>query len=71
MGLSVIRAFGGWQRLKTMNIWEQRQIKRALELHLGVSNPSELKIVSKRLGVDKSNFEELMEKIHHVLNNVN
>ena len=71
VGLSVIRAFGGWQRLKTMNIWEQRQIKRALELHLGVSNPSELKIVSKCLGAGKTDFDKLMEKIHHVLNNVN
>ncbi len=71
VGLSVIRAFGGWQRLKTMNIWEQRQIKRAIELHLGVSNPSELKIVSKCLGAGKTDFDKLMEKIHHVLNNAN
>jgi hypothetical protein len=54
-----------------MNIWEQRQIKRAIELHLGVCNPSELKIVSKCLGADKTDFDELMEKIHHVLNNAN
>jgi len=71
VGLSVIRSFGGWEQLNNMDVWEQRQIKRAIELHLGVSNPSELKIVSKCLGVDKSNFDELVEKIHHVLNNVN
>jgi len=71
VGLSVIRAFGGWEKLKTMNIWEQRQIKRAIELSLGVSNPSELKIVSKCLGTNKPGFDELMRKIHHVLNNVN
>lgn len=71
VGLSIIRAFGGWQRLKTMNIWEQRQIKRAIELHLGVSNPSELKIVSKCLGAGKTDFDKLMEKIQHVLNNAN
>ena len=51
-----------------MNIWEQRQIKRAIELRLGVSNPSELKIVSKCLGTDKPGFDELMEKIHYNLN---
>ena len=71
VGLGVIRSFGGWQRLKTMNIWEQRQIKRAIELHLGVSNPSELKIVAECLGTDKSGFDELMEKIHHILYNAN
>src|SRR3990167_5916925 len=71
VGLSVIRSFGGWQRLKTMNIWEQRQIKRAIELRLGVGNPSELIIVSQCLGTDKRGFDELMEKIHHVLYNAN
>lgn len=69
VGLSVIRSFGGWERLNNMDVWEQRQIKRAIELRLGVSNPSELKIVSKCLGADKTDFDELMEKIHHVLNN--
>ncbi len=68
VGLGVIRSFGGWQRLKTMNIWEQRQIKRAIELHLGVSNPSALEMVSKCLGADKSGFDELMQNIHNNLN---
>ena len=68
VGLSVIRAFGGWEKLNTMNVWEQRQIKRAIELHLGVSSSSELKIVSKCLGADKSGFDKLMEKIHYNLN---
>ena len=70
VGLCVIRSFGGWERLKNnMDVWEQRQIKRAIELRLGVSNPSELKIVSKCLDADKTDFDELMEKIHQVLNN--
>jgi hypothetical protein len=54
-----------------MDVWEQRQIKRAIELRLGVSSSSELKIVSKCLGADKIGFDELMEKMHHVLNNAN
>ncbi|HHT9135613.1 MAG TPA: DUF362 domain-containing protein [Candidatus Wunengus sp. YC60] len=69
VGLSVIRSFGGWERRATMDVWQQRQIKRAIELHLGVGSPSELKIVSKCLGADKSDFEKLLQKIHHVLNN--
>ena len=68
VGLSIIRSFGGWERLNNMDVWEQRQIKRAVDLHLGVSSPSELKIVSKCLGADKSDFEELMQKIHYNLN---
>ena len=68
-GLSVIRSFGGWERLNTVDVWEQRQIKRAIDLHLGISSPSELKIVSRCLGAVKSSFEELIQKIHRVLNN--
>ena len=71
VGLSIIRSFGGWEKLNTMNAWEQRQIKRAVDLNLGVRSPSELKIVSKCLGADKPGFDELMEQIHHVLNNAN
>jgi uncharacterized protein (DUF362 family) len=69
VGLSIIRSLGGWKKLKTVDVWQQRQIKRAIELHLGVSSPSELKIVSKCLGADKSGFDELMEKINRVVNN--
>ena len=71
VGLGVIRSFGGWEQLNNMDVWAQRQIKRAIELHLGVSNPSELKIVAECLGTDKSGFDELMEKIHHILYNAN
>ena len=71
VGLSVIRSFGGWEQLNNMDVWEQRQIKRAIELHLGINSPSELKIVAECLGTDKSGFDELMEKIYRVLNNVN
>ncbi|MBI2471155.1 MAG: DUF362 domain-containing protein [Planctomycetes bacterium] len=71
VGLSVIRSFGGWEKLKTMDVWKQRQIKRAIELHLGISSPSELKIVSKCLGADKSDFDKLLQKIHHNLNETN
>lgn len=67
-GLSVIKTFGGWERISNKDVWEQRQIKRAIELHLGVSNPSELKIVSKCLGTNKPNFEKLIKEIHNHLN---
>jgi len=69
VGLSIIRSFGGWEKLSTMNVWEQRQIKRAIELHLGVGSTSELKIVSKCLGADNAGFNELLQKIHHIINN--
>jgi uncharacterized protein (DUF362 family) len=64
VGLSIIKAFGEWERISNKDVWAQRQIKRAIELRLGVSRPSELKIVSKCQCADKSEFEELIQKIH-------
>lgn len=69
VGLSIIRSFGGWEKLNSVDVWQQRQIKRAIELHLGISSPSELKIVSKCLDGNKSEFNELMEKIYRIVNN--
>lgn len=68
VGLSVIKAFGGEKRISNKSVWEQRQVKRAIELHLGISSPSELKIVSKCLGTNKLNFEKLINEIHNHLN---
>lgn len=62
VGLGVINAFGG-----NIGVWEQRQVKRAVELNLGVRSYSELKIISKCLD-NKAGFEEMVEKIHYHLN---
>ncbi|MEP9410228.1 MAG: DUF362 domain-containing protein [Candidatus Brocadia sp.] len=67
-GLSVIKAFGGEERISNKSVWEQRQVKRAVELHLGVGSPSELKIISKCLGTNKPNFDKLINGIQHYLN---
>lgn len=67
-GLSVIKAFGGWERINTKDIWKQRQVKRAIELHLGVSSPSELKIVSRCLGTNKPGFDKLIKEVYNHLN---
>lgn len=71
VGLSIIKTFGGLERVSNNGVWEQRQVKRAIELNLGINNPSELKIVSKCLGADKSDFDEIMQKIYHYLNKQN
>lgn len=69
IGLSIIRRYGGWRRVSNNDdIWEQRQVKIAIELHLGVSNPSELKIVSRCLGTNKPSFDKLIKEIHNQLN---
>ena len=63
VGLSIIKAFGGEERISNKSVWEQRQVKRAVELHLGISSPSEFKIVSKCLNTNKSGFDKLIQEI--------
>ncbi|WKZ18305.1 MAG: DUF362 domain-containing protein [Candidatus Jettenia sp. CY-1] len=67
VGLSIIKAFGGLERIGDKNIWEQRQIKRAIELNLGIGDPSKLKIIAKYLATNKHSFDELMQKIYYHL----
>lgn len=67
VGLSVIKAFGGLEKVSDTDIWEQRQIKRAIELNLGIRDPSKLKIVAKCLGTNRYGFDELMQKMYYYL----
>jgi uncharacterized protein (DUF362 family) len=67
VGLSIIKAFGGEEKISKKSVWEQRQVKRAIELRLGISGPSELKIVSRCLSTDEHNFEKLIKEIHNHL----
>ncbi len=68
VGLSIIKACGGEKRIRDTSVWEQRQIKRAIELNLGVRSHSELKIVSKCLDTSKSDFINLLQEIQYYLN---
>lgn len=76
IGLSIIKAFGGLKKLSDISVWEQRQVKRAIEFNLGIQNSTELKIVSKCLVTEKlpshlekaERFDDLVQKIHHYVN---
>lgn len=75
-GLSVIRAFGGLKKTDDKNVWEQRQVKRAVELNLGIRDHSELKIISKCINTNISGtdsekerkFAELVQEIYNYVN---
>lgn len=68
VGLGIIKAFGGEERIRNRSVWEQRQVKRAVEMRLGIRRPSELKIVSTCPGINKPIFDKLMEEIQYHLN---
>lgn len=47
-GLNIIKGFGRWKMVTEKDVWEQRQIKRALELGLG-ARKEEIKIIERSL----------------------
>ncbi len=47
-GLKIINSFGKWKMVTGKDVWEQKQIKRALELGLGAKK-EEIKVIEKFL----------------------
>lgn len=47
-GLNIIKSFGRWRMVTEKDVWEQRQIKRAVELGLGAKN-GDIKIIERSL----------------------
>ncbi len=47
-GLGIIRQFGRWAMVTEKDVWEQKQVKRAVELGLGVGKGA-VKVVEKKI----------------------
>jgi uncharacterized protein (DUF362 family) len=62
IGLGMIKAFGLSKKISSENVWEQRQIKRAVEIGLGARNRDEIKLLTASLDGNKE-FEELIRKV--------
>lgn len=67
VGLALIKDFGQCQEIARRNIWEQRQIKRAVQLGLGVSAPGEIKLLHKNLSAKEAGFLDLVQRIESFL----
>ncbi len=67
VGVALIRSFGAWPKVAGMSVWEQRQIKRAIELGLGIGGPEHLELVSQSLAGSDAGFEKLVSTIRRDL----
>lgn len=66
VGLSLIKAFGRWEPIRSSSPWEMGQIRRAVELGLGARNGKELELVTA--SIDESpDFSSLMGKARSFL----
>jgi len=63
VGVALIRSFGAWPKVSGMSVWEQRQIKRAIELGLGIGGPAHLELVSQSIAGSDAGFEKLVSTI--------
>jgi uncharacterized protein (DUF362 family) len=61
--LALIKHYGLWPQVAAQPIREQRQIKRAAALGLGVSSPQGIELLTENLGLDQGVFEELTESL--------
>jgi uncharacterized protein (DUF362 family) len=61
VGMGVIKAFGLWKDAPS-RVWEQRQIKRAVEAGLGAKSSEEMKVLASSLDGSQE-FNALMEKV--------
>jgi uncharacterized protein (DUF362 family) len=63
IAIGLLRAYGAWPKVQGMRIEAQRQVKRAAELGLGVSEPERIELVSQSLERSAPDFERLVGRI--------
>ncbi len=63
VAVALIRTFGAWPQVTEQGVWEQRQIKRAIELGLGIQGPSHIELVTQSLAGPDASFERLVATI--------
>ncbi|MFQ6135608.1 MAG: DUF362 domain-containing protein [Candidatus Hydrothermarchaeales archaeon] len=64
VGLGIVKSFGEWPRVSDIGVWDQRQIRRAVELNLGATSSDDFELVWKTLNPrDSDDLDRLMETV--------
>ncbi len=63
IGLGVLKHYSQLPRIKEVDVWEERQIKRAMELGLGVKGKDEIELQEMDLDPDLPGFKGLIETV--------
>lgn len=63
-GLGIVKSFGEWERVVKIGVWDQRQIRRAVELGLGAKSSSEIEMLDSGGSL---RFRQLVEFIKRAL----
>ena len=67
VAIALLRSFGSWPKLQGKRIRDQRQVKRAAELGLGVGSGRDIELVSGETEAAPPAFVQLVERIQRDL----
>ncbi len=63
VGLGVLKHYSELPQIKDVDVWEQRQVKRAIELGLGVMGEEEIELLEKDLAPGIAGFKDVLKTI--------
>jgi uncharacterized protein (DUF362 family) len=63
VAVALLRSFGAWEKIMDRGIWEQRQIRRAVELGLGAKGPDQVELLIRSITGPDQAFERLAARI--------
>jgi uncharacterized protein (DUF362 family) len=67
VAVALIRTFNAWPKVTDKGVWEQRQLKRAIELGLGVHGSSQIELVAQSISGPDATFERRVAQIRQDL----
>jgi uncharacterized protein (DUF362 family) len=67
VGLALISHFGQWEKVASQGVWEQRQIRHAQALGVGLADPSRLALITRSLPGDSADFNRLLDTVHRLV----
>ena len=68
VAIALIRSFGAWPKLQAGSPWDQRQVKRAVELGLGAGRPDRIVLRARSLLGPDDEFERLVDRLRADVN---
>jgi len=67
VAVALLRSYGKWPKVADQDVWDQRQIRRAIELGLGARGPGQVELVTASVGGAQGPFDSLVEGIRRDL----
>lgn len=67
VGLALIARAGKWDKVTSFGVWEQRQIRHAQALGVGLTDPRTIELVVRSIGQDRGAFDRLVDDVRRLV----